>query len=103
MKIKCIIKRPDEPIGHMTAISVTLENLQKTVEGYIECVTICPPAEEHPGVVVICNEEARLKGLEWNCELDGIDYVGTIIVIGCQGEEFCDIPITFEEYKELLS
>jgi len=32
-KIKVIIKRPDEKYGHVTGISRTLENLQKTVGG----------------------------------------------------------------------
>ena len=39
-KIKCIIKRPDEEYGHVTNISPRLENLQKTVEGYIETVPL---------------------------------------------------------------
>ena len=37
-KIRAIIKRPDEKYGHVTNISPTLENLQKTVGGYIEPV-----------------------------------------------------------------
>lgn len=37
-KIRAIIKRPDEEYGHVTHISATLENLQKTVGGYIETV-----------------------------------------------------------------
>ena len=37
-KIKVIIKRPDEKYGHVTHISPRLENLQKTVEGYIETI-----------------------------------------------------------------
>lgn len=35
-KIKVIVKRPDEQYGHVCHISDRLENLQKTVEGYIE-------------------------------------------------------------------
>ena len=37
-KIRAIIKRPDEEYGHVAHISATLENLQKTVGGYIETV-----------------------------------------------------------------
>lgn len=33
-KVKVIIKRPDEKYGHVTNISTTLENLQRTVEGH---------------------------------------------------------------------
>ena len=38
-KIKVIIKRPDEKAGHVTNISASLKNLQKTVEGNIETVS----------------------------------------------------------------
>ena len=37
-KIRAIVKRPDEKYGHVTHISASLENLQKTVGGYIETV-----------------------------------------------------------------
>ena len=56
-KIKVIVKRPDEKDGHVTNISYTLENLQKTVEGHIETLTL-------PGFTIICNEEGIPLGLE---------------------------------------
>ena len=84
-KIKVIVKRPDEA-GHMTNISDTLENLQRTVEGYIEMVTLASD------LVVICNEEGRLRGLEPNCRIAGVDFVGTIIVAGRNGDELTDVP-----------
>lgn len=70
-KIKAIVKRPDEEFGHMTWISDTLENLQRTVDGYIETVTI------EKNCVIICNEEGRLKGLEPNCTISGRPIKGT--------------------------
>ena len=54
-KIKAIVKRPDEQYGHMTWISNTLENLQRTVGGHIETISL--PG----GAVIICDEEGRLK------------------------------------------
>ena len=87
-KIKVIIKRPDEAIGHVTWISDTLENLQRTVGGYIETVTL------EPDYCVICNEEGRIQGLEHNCYFCGIGFVGTILVVGTDGDEFCDVPIS---------
>ena len=42
VKIKVIIKRPDEETGHVTWISNNLKVLQKHVEGYIETVTVAP-------------------------------------------------------------
>lgn len=95
-KIDCIIKRPDEPYGHKTAVSDSLENLQKIVGGCIECVY----ATED--LVIICNEEGKLLGLEPNMRY-GIDYlVGTIIVVGNDGDSFGDIPITFGEWKKIV-
>lgn len=95
-KIDCIIKRPDEPYGHKTAVSDSLENLQKIVGGYIECVYL---SED---LVIICNEEGKLLGLEPNMRC-GIDYlVGTIIVVGNDGDSFGDIPITFSEWKKIV-
>lgn len=95
-KVRAIVKRPDEPYGHMCNISTTLENLQKIVDGYIESVTI------RPGLLIICNEEGKIKGLEPNIRIPGDVICGTIIVIGATGEELSDIPIEFAEWKQML-
>jgi GTP-binding protein EngB required for normal cell division len=95
-KIKCIIKRPDEKYGHVTHISDRLENLQKTVGGYIETV----PAIQ--GAVIICNEEGKLQGLEPNMWYFHDRLVGTIIVIGTKGDEFADIPISLAQWKTFV-
>ena len=103
MKVRCIIKRPDEEFGHVTNISVTLENLQKTVGGMIEVVPVAP------GTVLICNEEGKIRGLEPNFMMGfGISadcVVGTVIVIGVGGkydEEFVDLKLTFGQWKAIL-
>ena len=103
-KIRAIVKRPDEEIGHVTNISPTLQNLQKIVGGRIETVTIAP------GVVVICNEEWRILELPYNCEVRGrdlmgeftVDFGGEIIVLGTEDEEFTDLP-TWVSRKEWMS
>ena len=103
-KIKCIVKRPDEQFGHMTWISDSLENLQKTVGGYIETVTL------DNGVVLICNEEGKIRYMPYNFTLRRMWRVvtiqnvifGTVIVCGADGYEFTDIPIDFNEWKSLL-
>lgn len=91
-KIKCIVKRPDS-IPYVTWVSNNLENLQRFVGGYIETVT---PFED---MVIICNEEGRLLNLPYNCEVCGMDFVGSIIFCGVDGDEFADVPISFEEFK----
>lgn len=111
-KIRAIVKRPDEEIGHVTNISPTLQNLQNIVGGYIEAVTIAP------GVVVICNEEGRIMGLPHNCEVRGrnligeftVDFCGEIIVLGDlhedrEGEDFTDLPkwVTRKEWASWLT
>jgi hypothetical protein len=57
-KIKCIVKRPDEQFGHVTWVSDSLENLQKTVGGYIETVSI----SDHE-LVLIVDEEGKLRDM----------------------------------------
>ena len=109
-KIKCIVKRPDEQFGHVTWISDSLENLQKTVGGYIETVTL------DNGVVLICNEEGKIRDMPYNfsalCTAHAYSaYVewrerlfGTVIVCGTNPtkDTFEDIPIDFNEWKSLL-
>ena len=88
-KIRCIVKRPDERYGHVCNISNRLENLQRTVGGYIE--TIPGPK----GTTIIANEEGKLKQLEPNMFYNGDILVGTIIVCGTKGENLSDMPDTF--------
>lgn len=99
-KIRAIIKRPDERYGHVTNISCTLKNLQKTVEGPIETVPV------YSGAVCICNEEGKLQRLQRNFRLGEWPYgdiiVGTAIIVGVDGEEFCDCPLDFATWKKLL-
>ena len=101
MKYRAIIKRPDEEYGHVTHISTSLENLQRTVGGYIEAVTI----KTDFGIgnlaefVVVCNEEGKLQGLESNCWIEGHEFVGTIIIMGVENEEFTDCLIDFKDWK----
>lgn len=83
-KIKVIVKDPGKP-ARVVWISNTLENLQRTVGGYIETVTISTD------VVIICNEEGKLLGLPHNCRLCGCDFVGTLIIVGIDKDEFCSL------------
>lgn len=95
-KIRAIIKRPDEEYGHVANISATLENLQRTVGGYIEVVQV------DEDVVIICNEEGKLLGLEPNMFFRGDTLVGTIIAAGFDGEGFADVGIPFDYWKAII-
>lgn len=91
-KISVLIKEPGKNPRHVW-ISNTLENLQKTVGGYIETVTLCTD------LVIICDEEGRLKDKPYNCRICGVDFVGTIIFAGIVGDEFSDIPADYKTMK----
>lgn len=96
MKIKVIIKEPGKaPV--LTEIENELGALQKIVGGYIETVTFAEDA------CIVCNEEGRLLDLPYNCNVCGIDYVGTIIFCGVSKDEFCDMPVSFGKMKQLFA
>lgn len=101
-KIKCYIKRPDEKYGHSTAVSNTLEDLQRNVGGYIETVTLVPQMGDQPGVVVVCDEEGLIKGKPYNCHYAGIGFYGDILILGCKDEDFCDVPIGWYMHKKMV-
>lgn len=69
----------------------TLEALQAEVGGYIEAVTIHGATD---AIVVICDEEGRLKGYEPNCTIAGISFVGPIVVCGQELDEFASFPFS---------
>ena len=92
-----IVKRPEDTYGEFLNIDKTLKNLQKTVGGYVEMVMISPD------MVVLCDEDGRLKDKAFNMSLAGNDFVGTIIVCGIKDEEFCDVPTTEEKWRKVAS
>ena len=82
--MKAIRKKPGAQ-PEIIEVDDTLAALQAEVGGYIETVSIAD-------VVIICNEEGRLCGLPYNCRFVGVDFVGTILVVGRNKDEFCDVP-----------
>lgn len=91
-KIKVIIKRPDEQYGHEEMIDNELKAYQQIVGGHIETV----PAIRN--AIMICNEEGWLLKLPFNLIHEYGPIVGTVIVCGVSGEEFSDVPITFDQW-----
>ena len=86
--MKAIRKKPG-CAPEIIEVENTLKALQAEVGGYIETVSIAD-------VVIICNEECRLCGLPYNCRFVGVDFVGTILVVGRNKDEFCDVPAFFK-------
>ena len=54
---------------------IPLKVMQSLVGGYIETVTLADD------VVILCDEEGRLKDLPDNCEIGGVMFVGTILIV----------------------
>ena len=87
--MKAIRKKPGcEP--ELIEVDNTLAALQREVEGYIEVITL------PYGAALICNEEGRLRSLPDNSLVCGVNVVGTVLIVGVNGSEFCDVPSFFK-------
>lgn len=84
--MKVLRKEPGKPWDE-AAVENTLPALQLQVRGYIETVTLCTD------LCIICNEEGRLRGLPYNCEIYGCHFYGPILAVGVDGDDFCDVPV----------
>ena len=84
-QILVVIKEPGQAPRVEPLFDNTLEAFKKAVGGWIEAVTI---SED---LVIICNEEGRLKKLPPNVSVLGIGFVGTIIAVGVMGDEFASL------------
>lgn len=89
-KIKAIRFRPGK-WPELIDVENTLEALQGQVGGYIEVFPINERA------VAICNEEGRLLGLKPSVRILGETLVGTVLLVGRDGEEFTDVPKGLED------
>lgn len=95
-KLHVFIKDPGKKPRSVN-ISQRLENLQKTVGGYVEAVRITSD------LAILCDEEGRLKKYPRNCAVCNIDFVGTIVFIGTSPYSksgFTDVPMSWEDFKE---
>ena len=95
-QILAVIKEPGQAPRLEPLFENTLEAFQAAVGGCIETVTLATD------LVIICNEEGKLIGLEPNMKIPGDILCGTIIVAGVSGDEFDDVSISFEEWKQLV-
>lgn len=98
-KVRAIIKSPGAEAGHESVVLNELKAFQAVVEGYIETLPV-----EDTGAIIICNEEGKLRNLPHNIYYQrGMDsIVGTILVVGTDGDEFADCPLTLGEWKQIL-
>lgn len=70
-------------------IANTLECLQAHVGGYIESWT--PAQLREQGITLLMDEEGVMKGLPVNDNLSPFLFVGPVLMVGVDGEEFTSL------------
>ena len=88
-QILAIVKEPGKPARVEPLFENTLQAFQEAVGGYIETVTLCTD------LVLIVNEEGRLRGLPFNTTVCGLDLVGTVMAVGIKGAEFASLKAQY--------
>ena len=95
-KIRAIVKKPGEPIGHKITLDNNLRAFQEVVGGPIETVTFLQ------GVTVIRNGEGRNRDLPENFRMMSETIHGAVAVVGVYGENFTNCPLNMETWKLIL-
>lgn len=94
-KIKILVVEPDK-LPFEKEISNKLEEYQKVVGGYIECVTL----NNSDSVILVCNEEGKVDGLPLNRDI-GYDIIaGTFFVVGDDYENGEFVSLTDDQIKK---
>lgn len=95
--INVMLKKPGAPWAP-AKVENRLESLQQLVGGYIEVLMT-----HRPDVALIVDEEGKLKGKAPNFPYIGDVIVGPALLVGVDGEEFEDCPVTTaEELTQVL-
>ena len=86
--MKAILKKVGEAPERID-IENALDALQQAVGGHIETVSYMLLSSR---VVVICDEEGRIKGKPYNCTIGATSFCGDILIVGADEEDFADLP-----------
>ena len=104
-RVSVFCKRSDSDLYH-TNMSLSLQNLQNYVGGYIEVVQV---GEFHgQQVVMICNEEGKLRGdlrgsFAWIVGGVLVDYIfGNVVFCSQDGEDLAPLVGKKREFKAWL-
>lgn len=97
MKALSVIRKEPGGAYFYDKLRNDLESFQACVGGYIEAI----PIDCSGSIIVICDEEGRIKKKPYNCTIDGISFVGPIVIVGVDGEEFADAPVDIKTMEEL--
>ena len=79
---------------HELFITDQLDDLQETVGGLIEIIG------NGDGTLLVCNDEAKLNGMDGNRRLNGDVIAGPFFVVGEDGENFRSL--TDEEMQKYM-
>ena len=93
-KLSCVVV----PVGqkpYVHEVENEIRSLQELVGGYIELLHLSP------SILLICDEESKLKGREGNRHVGHEIIAGQFIVVGDAGESFRSL--TSVEQKIVLS
>lgn len=93
-QLRVLMVEPHEA-PHEMFITDLLDDLQKTVGGLIEIIG------NGDGTLLVCNDEAKLIGMEGNRRLDGDVIAGPFFVVGEKGENLRSLTdAEVEKYKQ---
>ena len=87
--MRAMRKRPGEA-WEPIEVANELKPLQQAVGGNLESFTFAEDA------CILCDEEGRLKGKPYNTTVCGVHFVGTILIVGVDGEDFSDLTLEQE-------
>lgn len=101
-KIRIVIVEPYKE-ARIAEVPATLEEYQKIVGGYIECIH---PFED--AVTLVCNEEGKIKRMPLNRVLDMGGYAdaicGTFFIVGVGVEDFVSLThAQAEKYRRMFA
>ena len=78
-----VVKKPGE--SEVKTIQDALKSYQGIVEGYIETVTF---EIRDTMYIALCNEEGRLRKMDYTLTIAGKDLVGPVVFVRENGENF---------------
>lgn len=84
--MRVVYVEPHKP-AYEADVDKTLHGIQKAVQGYMELLY------NGDGTYIVCNEEAKLKGMSGNRRIgDGTSIIaGPFFLCGEKGDDFCDL------------
>ena len=92
-KIKVLYIKPNK-LPEVVEIENSLKAFQRMVDGHIECAYLMDDAD----VVLICNEEGKINGMELNRDIGHDIIAGPFLVVNDEGDDFGSL--TEEQIKK---